>query len=330
MLPSLTVYGVFTIAISNLFTQKIYTFLNRIEQKVYAFVGNEIDAYKKDPISNATGKINSSGILELQHLEIFLQKNFELVQDKRAVEQELINVAAQAAHDICSSIATLNITLQKIPNITNEQREYIKKIDQSITNIAHGLMHKYEAIKNKRELGLSLDSEKEEDFKENANYDELPESLLISSIIKNVFNQKKVLFDEINIKLTLNIQQNAQDLYVFVNPHMMQRILSNIINNAAEAIMVTERALNGVVDVILEKQGSDVVITISDNGCGMPADFVAKIGQGKYTMGKKDGHGFGLYYAIQHIKSWHGTYDITTKLNVGTQFRIHLPIASDK
>lgn len=76
----------------------------------------------------------------------------------------------------------------------------------------------------------------------------------------------------------------------------------------------------------MEKQNNEfVVITISDNGCGMSPEIIKKIGQTEVTGGKKMGHGIGLYSAIHLIKAWHGKYDIETKLGVGTRFMIYLP-----
>jgi signal transduction histidine kinase len=141
-----------------------------------------------------------------------------------------------------------------------------------------------------------------------------------------------MLLDELKINFTKHISQEARELYVLINPSSMQRVLSNIINNAIDAIVAIKcRSSCGAVDVTFEKRGTEfVVIVISDNGCGMPPELVEKIGKGECTVGKKEGHGIGLYYAIHHIKAWQGTYSIETKLDVGTRFLIVLPIVKNK
>jgi hypothetical protein len=188
--PSLIVYAIFTIAASNFFAKKFYLPLSRIERKVQAFVGGEGSGRVERNIDTKT-KV-SSEIVELQHLELFLQKSFQLVREKRVVEQDLIHVAAQAAHDICSPIMALDLALRKIPNMTTEQRDCVKNIEKSITNIARGLMHKYDAIKNKEKSVAILLAEAKECHIKNRNYEEeVLTPVLIANLIELEFEQKK-------------------------------------------------------------------------------------------------------------------------------------------
>lgn len=226
---------------SNFFAKKLYYPLSRIEDKIKDFMENYccntngIDSKKsieKDAIiNNANNKI-FGGILELQHLEGFLQKTLKLAQEKHAAEQALVQVASQAAHDICSPVMALDIALKQIPGMTPGQQRCVKNIEKRIADIAKDLMRKYEAIKNKKiRSEIDLDNVKEEFL--------MP--TLIGNLIEIVFEEKSLLFNANKINFTKHIQSGTEEIYVLLNPNLMRRALCNVINNAADAI--TAKAL---------------------------------------------------------------------------------------
>ena len=263
-----------------------------------------------------------SEILELQYLEFFLQKAFQLAddkliaeQEKHKTEQELVKIAAQAAHDIISPVMALGLTLEQIPNMTNEQRDFVKHIETSICNIAKELMQKYSAIKNK---------DKYKNISKNGQDNLIPTA--IANIINTIYEQKKLQLQNTQIKLTKYIEPEAEKFLTLLNPNSLERILSNIINNAKEAIETAKRTTDGHIYIALEKQGKNMAITVSDNGCGISEEILTTLGTEEFISSKIDGHGIGVYSAVQTIKSWNGSYCIDTKPEGGTQFTIYLPI----
>ncbi|HRK02544.1 MAG TPA: ATP-binding protein [Oligoflexia bacterium] len=71
------------------------------------------------------------------------------------------------------------------------------------------------------------------------------------------------------------------------NEKELARIISNILNNAKEADATEVR--------ISVKQSRDVVeVVISDNGRGIPAEVLAKLGSKGATFGKSGGTGLGF------------------------------------
>jgi two-component system NtrC family sensor kinase len=81
-------------------------------------------------------------------------------------------------------------------------------------------------------------------------------------------------------------------------------------------------------DITAEREGRDrVVISISDNGCGMPEEALPKIFEPFFTT-KERGVGTGLGLAITYglVKKLHGDMSVKSKANEGTTFTITLPI----
>ena len=109
----------------------------------------------------------------------------------------------------------------------------------------------------------------------------------------------------------------------------INQAILNIIVNAAHAIEDAHRGkTRGCIAIATAVEGSDAVISISDNGCGIPAAIVEKIYDPFFTT-KAIGRGTGQGLAIARsviVEKHHGRLDVTSSLGVGTTFTIRLPI----
>ncbi len=68
-----------------------------------------------------------------------------------------------------------------------------------------------------------------------------------------------------------------------------------------------------------------VIITIQDNGPGIPADKIKDIFRPFYTT-KAEGTGLGLYITQQLIEKIRGRIDIVSISGEGTTFTVSLPV----
>ena len=72
--------------------------------------------------------------------------------------------------------------------------------------------------------------------------------------------------------------------------------------------------------------GNNIVVTISDNGCGIPAEHLPKVKQKFYKANQTvRGSGIGLALADEIIALHSGTLTIESQENVGTVVTITLP-----
>jgi CheY-like chemotaxis protein len=77
--------------------------------------------------------------------------------------------------------------------------------------------------------------------------------------------------------------------------------------------------------------GEYVVLTLSDNGCGMDKDTLSNLYDPFFTtkeMGKGTGLGLAIVYGI--VKQNKGLIDVYSKINQGTTFNIFLPRCSEQ
>ena len=116
-------------------------------------------------------------------------------------------------------------------------------------------------------------------------------------------------------------------------PQDIGRVLLNLYNNAFYAVNEHASASSAgqsyepTVSVTTKKSENNVVITVSDNGNGIPQNIVDKIFQPFFTT-KPTGQGTGLGLSLSYdiVKAHGGEIRVETKEGEGTEFIINLPI----
>ena len=85
----------------------------------------------------------------------------------------------------------------------------------------------------------------------------------------------------------------------------------------------------GTIRVSLETDEDDVLITVADEGKGIPAENLTNIFRPFFTT-KGHGTGLGLSLARRTVESHGGSIDVTSEVGKGSRFAIRLPIAREK
>ncbi|HEY3441614.1 MAG TPA: ATP-binding protein [Paludibaculum sp.] len=102
----------------------------------------------------------------------------------------------------------------------------------------------------------------------------------------------------------------------------LNQIFANLIDNALDAISVAGR-----VEVTAKVEGRKVVVRITDNGAGIPAEIRERIFEPFFTT-KPMGQGTGLGLDIVRRLVRHNDGEISVESRPGwTQFRVALPVA---
>jgi hypothetical protein len=114
-----------------------------------------------------------------------------------------------------------------------------------------------------------------------------------------------------------------QDLpKIRVDPEQMTSVIKNLLKNADEAIKT-----GGEIHLTTEAQDGKVLISVSDNGCGIPAEFMEGELFTLFASTKSDGFGIGLYQAKRIVESHGGRIEAESEVGKGSTFRIRLPVA---
>jgi len=114
-------------------------------------------------------------------------------------------------------------------------------------------------------------------------------------------------------------------------PQDIGRVLLNLYNNAFYAVNQQKSqnliSYEPTVSVTTKKTDNHVIITVSDNGNGIPKNIVDKIFQPFFTT-KPTGSGTGLGLSLSYdiIKAHGGEIKVESKEGEGSEFIIQLPV----
>jgi signal transduction histidine kinase len=107
----------------------------------------------------------------------------------------------------------------------------------------------------------------------------------------------------------------------------LARALSNVMLNAVDACRD-----GGSVGVRVRRSNGNgraaVELTVSDTGCGIPPEKLARIWD-PYVTSKPGGTGLGLAIARQTVLAHAGTVDAVSTPGVGTEIRFVLPVSGE-
>ena len=116
-------------------------------------------------------------------------------------------------------------------------------------------------------------------------------------------------------------------------PDQIEQVFINILINAVDAIHADNQTQSQKPGKIIVKSAiSDegVVITVQDNGKGIPEETLPKIFEPFFTTKKVgEGTGLGLWVSYGIIKSFQGNINVESVEGRGTTFVITLPLHSE-
>src|SRR6267142_327092 len=105
----------------------------------------------------------------------------------------------------------------------------------------------------------------------------------------------------------------------------LNQVWTNVLVNAAQAVHS-----DGEVRISTRVEGQAVVVVISDNGCGIPADQLNKIFDPFFTtkqVGEGTGLGLSIIYGI--IEKHGGSITAESEEGLGARFTISIPISTN-
>jgi signal transduction histidine kinase len=217
-------------------------------------------------------------------------------------------VARQVDHDIRSPLAALEMASSS-KNIPESDRLILRLATRRIRDIANDLNGKFGARRN-----------------EITNNEDSPNSpQLLPVLIDEIVTELRLRYrPRRGLDITTNLDASNYGLFAAVDPAKFRRIMSNLIQNAVEAI---PDGNVGSVSVRSGMKDGKVLISITDTGDGIAPEVLPKLGARGATFGRINGSGLGLFSAKEMLTQWGGTIEIQSQLGEGAKVSITLPIA---
>lgn len=212
---------------------------------------------------------------------------------------EFGRMASLVAHDIRSPLSALTLVAGGLVGIPEEQCRLLRDAAKRISDIASNLLSS-----RQRQSAFSVE--------------------LLAPLIEAVAMETRLRYHALKNVTIRADSAGAYGICASVDSCALKRTLVNLINNAVEALIDGR----GHVSVSLASLGAQTVIEVSDNGRGIPAHLLPRLGHQELSYGKcsgQSGHGLGLVQAFQAVREMNGTIEIQSELGRGTRVFIRLP-----
>jgi signal transduction histidine kinase len=125
------------------------------------------------------------------------------------------------------------------------------------------------------------------------------------------------------LRLLVDCPPLDQDAYV--DPEMWERIVLNLLSNAFKF------TFDGSIEVQLRQRQDAAVLIVRDTGTGIPAEHLPRLFERFHRVPNArgrthEGTGIGLALVNELVKLHGGTIEVESALDVGTTFRVSVPL----
>lgn len=257
----------------------------------------------------------SDDVEETRYFQQSLKEFTSALQRTASLEAELkitrslSDLAAQVAHDIRSPLAALEVASTNLSELPEDRRIMLRGALTRIRDIANNLINDYQprvAIPRQESVDPS---------------EATTSTCLLISLVDDILSEKRVQFrSRIGVNIEGKLSEGTYGLFVAANATVLKRVISNIINNAVEAI-----AEKGEVVVSIRSTTDSAHLEIRDNGKGIPADVLPNLMKKGFSFGKQGGVGLGLHFAKTALEAWGGGVSISSEPGQGTLVTLRLP-----
>lgn len=230
---------------------------------------------------------------------------------RRIVKDEQVRLigemATMVAHDFRNPLSTIKMNLQILSRRKTVNREEKEHFDLALDEVGT-LEHL---------LSSMLDYARPSHLK--------LKQCNLQDTLESVLKRIKHEFDKADVQINLNFQ--ASSPVVECDDEKIESVWRNIFINAIQA-MPDGGVLNISTENAWHRGTPEIVIRISDNGCGMSDNVKARLFDPFFTM-RSGGTGLGLAIVKKIIEGHQGSIEVVSKANQGTEFLIVLPLSAE-
>jgi signal transduction histidine kinase len=124
----------------------------------------------------------------------------------------------------------------------------------------------------------------------------------------------------VRVSLVKDLQQVPR---LSLDPDQIQKVLVNLVLNANEAV-----GQRGEIRVATSLTDGWAVLSVTDNGCGMTKEFVARSLFQPFQTTKSRGLGIGLFHSKKIVEAHRGKIEVETESGKGSSFKVMLPLGA--
>ena len=297
------------------------------------FAASLADLYGRAVSANERADYEQRLIEANQTLE---QKVIDRTAELEAAQEKLVesekmaalgNLVAGIAHEVNTP---LGIALTSVSNCKEELKDIYRDFEND--ELTEQGFKDFEAIcsegLNLAETSLMRAANLVQDFKRtSADQTSLEiEEIALDEYIPRVCNPLKPMLRKEQVELSIDVTPN---LVITTCPGIIAQLLTNLISNAQRHAFGTS-VNNDVnrVSVSCSKNAKGIVISVQDNGKGIPEALHKKVFEPFYTTARdKGGTGLGLNILYNLVRQkFNGEIDLTSTPGEGTKVTVCIPV----
>jgi two-component system, NtrC family, sensor kinase len=262
----------------------------------------------------------------------------------------MAEVATGVLHNVGNVLNSVNVSASVISEKLNDNR--LEKLQRTAAMLIekNGTLGDFISSDPKGKLipgylsnlGAHLITERKEALSEleslSRNIEHIKEIVAMQQSHARVFGmveriRPEILVDDAIRMVAMSLRRHQVELVrevensnlVDVDRHKVLQILVNLLRNAKHAMENSESDLRRVTVSVVGDKAGGVAISVTDTGCGIPAENLTKIFSHGFTT-RKDGHGFGLHSSALAAQQMGGRLIVKSGgVGHGASFILELP-----
>jgi putative PEP-CTERM system histidine kinase len=220
----------------------------------------------------------------------------ELVQSKEM--EAFQSMSAFFVHDLKNAASSLNLALENLPTHFHDpefREDALRVVRRTVQRIKE-LIARLSTLRTQLEISLS----------------DVDLNVLVTQVLGEMRQEESISLSHELAPLPL----------VRADRDQLRSVITNLLLNARDAIKT-----QGHIRVETTAGSGCAVLSITDDGCGMPPDFVQQCLFRPFQSTKTSGLGIGMFQSKQIVKAHSGSIEVETAVGEGTRFEVTLPTA---
>ena len=253
-------------------------------------------------LKNATREINSLIVSYNKMVDDLADSAEKLAKTER--QQAWQEMARQVAHEIKNPLTPMRLTIQSF------QKQYDPndpENKQKLKDFSSLLIQQIDIMSDVAEAFSDFASLPKPKMKK-------ADLVEVTKMAVSIFDKEHIIFSS-----------DKSEIFHKLDKTQWIRIITNIVQNALQSV---PKERNPIIGVQLSTETDKTILSITDNGDGIPHEIKDKIFEPKFTT-KTSGMGLGLGIVKKIIESHKGSIEYISKNRKGTTFTITLPNFSD-
>ncbi|HLO82278.1 MAG TPA: HAMP domain-containing sensor histidine kinase [Chitinophagaceae bacterium] len=287
--------GVISVFLTNRITSSFSWIGEKMREINLGKHNEEITWNRKDEIGGLVAEYNKM-VKKLEQSAVDMAKT-----EREGAWREM---ARQVAHEIKNPLTPMKLSIQYLQKAIDNNAPNVKELSSSVASTLIEQIEHLSKIASEFSQFANIGNARSEIF-------DLHETI-----------HSLVLLHSSQDHAIIEWKPMARKLMIKADRTQINRLLTNLLQNAVEAI---PEEVKGQIIVSEEVRDEEVILSVQDNGSGIPQEMESKIFSPNFTT-KTSGTGLGLAMCKSIVENSKGRIWFDTRAGEGTTFHVALPL----